>query len=35
MALANIRAGIIKQRGSLDGILDEFLVEKREEAARD
>jgi AbrB family looped-hinge helix DNA binding protein len=35
MALANIRAGIIKQRGSLDGILDEFLVEKREEAARE
>ena len=35
MALARIRAGIIKQRGSLDGIVDEFLVEKREEAARD
>jgi len=33
MALANIRAGIIKQRGSLEGILDEFLAEKREEAA--
>ncbi|MGA2049159.1 MAG: AbrB/MazE/SpoVT family DNA-binding domain-containing protein [Terracidiphilus sp.] len=35
MALASIRAGIIKQRGTLDGILDEFLAEKREEAARD
>jgi len=35
MALANIRAGIIKQRGSLEGILDEFLAEKREEAARE
>lgn len=35
MALARIRAGIIEQRGSLDGIVDEFLVEKREEAARD
>jgi len=35
MALANIRAGIIKQRGSLEGIVDEFLAEKREEAARE
>jgi AbrB family looped-hinge helix DNA binding protein len=35
MALANIRAGIIKKRGGLDGILDEFLAEKREEAARE
>jgi AbrB family looped-hinge helix DNA binding protein len=35
MALASIRAGIIKQRGSLEGILDEFLAEKREEAARE
>jgi AbrB family looped-hinge helix DNA binding protein len=35
MALASIRAGIIKQRGSLDGILDEFLAEKREEAAHE
>lgn len=35
MALASIRAGIIKQRGTLDGILDEFLAEKREEAARE
>lgn len=35
MALENIRAGIIKQRGSLKGILDEFLEEKREEAKRE
>jgi AbrB family looped-hinge helix DNA binding protein len=35
MALESIRAGIIKQRGSLDGILDEFLTEKHEEAARE
>jgi AbrB family looped-hinge helix DNA binding protein len=35
MALASIRAGIIKQRGSLAGILDEFLAERREEAARE
>lgn len=35
MALESLRAGIIKQRGSLDGILDEFLAEKREEAARE
>jgi AbrB family looped-hinge helix DNA binding protein len=35
MALANIRAGIIKQRGSLAGILDEFLAERREDAARE
>jgi AbrB family looped-hinge helix DNA binding protein len=35
MALASIRAGIIKQRGSLAGILDEFLAEKHEEAARE
>jgi AbrB family looped-hinge helix DNA binding protein len=35
MALSSIRAGIIKQRGSLDGILDEFLAEKHEEAARE
>ena len=33
MALENIRAGIIKQRGTLKGILDEFLAERREEAA--
>jgi len=35
MALASIRAGIIKHRGSLDGILDEFMTERREEAARE
>jgi AbrB family looped-hinge helix DNA binding protein len=35
MALASIRAEIIKQRGSLTGILDEFLAERREEAARE
>jgi AbrB family looped-hinge helix DNA binding protein len=35
MALDSIRAGIIKQRGSLDGLLDEFLAERREAAARE
>jgi len=35
MALESIRAGIIRQHGSLDGILDEFLEERREEAARE
>ena len=35
MALENIRAGIIKERGSLKGILDEFLAERREEAAQE
>ena len=35
MALEGIRADIIKQRGSLSGILDEFLAERREEAARE
>ena len=35
MALDSIRAGIIRQRGSLEGLLDEFLAEKREEAARE
>jgi len=35
MALENIRAGIIKQRGTLEGLLDEFLAEKHQEAARD
>ena len=34
-ALASIRAGIIKHRGTLDGIVDEFLAERREEAARE
>lgn len=35
MALESIRAGIIKKRGSLKGILDEFLAERHEEAARE
>ena len=35
MALKSIREGIIKSRGSLDGILDEFLAERREEARRE
>ena len=35
MALEGIRADIIKHRGSLAGILDEFLAERREEAARE
>ena len=35
MVIASIRAGIIKHRGSLDGILDEFMAERREEAARE
>ena len=35
MALASIRAGIIKQRGSLDGLLDQFIAERRDEAARE
>ena len=35
MALESIRAGIIKQRGTLAGVLDEFLAERREEAARE
>ena len=35
MALESIRAGIVKQRGSLKGILDEFLAEKHQETGRD
>jgi AbrB family looped-hinge helix DNA binding protein len=35
MALESIRADIIKQRGSLAGLLDEFIAERREEAARE
>jgi AbrB family looped-hinge helix DNA binding protein len=35
MALDSIRTGIIKQRGSLKGILDEFLAERHAEAARE
>ena len=33
--LEEIRAGIIKHRGSLDGLLAEFLAERREEARRE
>jgi len=35
MALKSIRDGIIKSRGSLDGLLDEFLAEKHAEARRE
>jgi AbrB family looped-hinge helix DNA binding protein len=35
MALESIRAGIIEKRGSLKGILDEFIAERRAEAARE
>ena len=35
MALESIRADILKQRGNLHGILDEFLAERREEARRE
>jgi AbrB family looped-hinge helix DNA binding protein len=35
MALESLRADIVKQRGSLTGILDEFLAERRKEAARE
>lgn len=35
MALQRIRAGIIRERGSLNGILDEFLDEKHAEARRE
>ena len=35
MAIESIRAGIIQARGSLSGLLDEFLAEKREEARRE
>jgi len=35
MALESIRAGIIKHRGTLDGIVDEFLAERREAASRE
>jgi hypothetical protein len=34
-ALEEIRADIIAHRGSLDGLLDEFLAERREEARRE
>jgi AbrB family looped-hinge helix DNA binding protein len=35
MALESIRAGIIKQRGSLNGILDEFIEDRRKEARKE
>ena len=35
MALEQVRAAILKKRGSLNGILDEFLAERREEARRE
>ncbi|HXR39084.1 MAG TPA: AbrB/MazE/SpoVT family DNA-binding domain-containing protein [Terracidiphilus sp.] len=35
MALESIQADIIKHRGSLNGLLDEFLAERRQEAARE
>jgi AbrB family looped-hinge helix DNA binding protein len=35
MALEQIRAGIIAKRGSLKGILDEFIAERHAEAARE
>jgi AbrB family looped-hinge helix DNA binding protein len=35
MALNEIRASIISKRGSLEGLLDEFLEERHEEARRE
>jgi AbrB family looped-hinge helix DNA binding protein len=35
MALNEIRASIIEQRGSMKGLLDEFLEERHEEARRE
>lgn len=35
MALKSIRAGIVKQRGSLSGILDDFLKERHDESRRE
>jgi AbrB family looped-hinge helix DNA binding protein len=35
MALENMRAAIIAKRGSLKGLLEEFLAERREEARRE
>jgi AbrB family looped-hinge helix DNA binding protein len=35
MALKNIRASIIAKRGSLSGILDEFIADRREQARRE
>jgi len=35
MALKSIRAGIVEQRGSLSGILDDFLKERHDESRRE
>jgi AbrB family looped-hinge helix DNA binding protein len=35
MALKEIRDSIIEKRGTLEGILDEFLEDRREEARRE
>jgi len=35
MAIEQLRASIIDKRGSLEGLLDEFLAEKHEEARRE
>jgi hypothetical protein len=35
MALNEIRASIIEQRGSMEGLLDEFIEERHEEAKRE
>jgi AbrB family looped-hinge helix DNA binding protein len=35
MAIEELRAGIIAHRGSLEGLLDEFLEERRAEARRE
>jgi AbrB family looped-hinge helix DNA binding protein len=35
MALKEVRESIIAKRGSLSGILDEFIAEKHEEARRE
>jgi hypothetical protein len=35
MALESIQADVIKQRGTMAGLLDEFLAERHEEARRE
>jgi AbrB family looped-hinge helix DNA binding protein len=35
MALESIQADIIKHRGSLTGLLEEFIAERRQEATRE
>ena len=35
MAIEELRASIIAEHGSLDGILDEFLADRHEEARRE